>query len=96
MIVINKPGKTKEQLLSSLVNLKKEFSRQIADNNIAIVETPEGYDVKAEKTVLFMKFWVDAKIIAKEGSFEISWDTNAPNSKVEESLSSVKSILEKL
>ncbi|MBZ0201418.1 MAG: hypothetical protein K8I03_00215 [Ignavibacteria bacterium] len=96
MIVVNKPGKTKEYLLSSLGNLKSDFSKQIADDNISIAETSEGYSIKAEKTILFMKFWVDANVIAKEGRFEISWETNAPESKVEEALISIKEVLEKV
>ena len=95
MIVINKPGKTKEYLLSSLDKLKSDFSKQIADNNISLAETTEDYSIKAKKTVLFMKFWVDAKVIAKDGSYEISWETNAPSSKVEEALGSIREILEK-
>lgn len=94
MIIINKPGKSKENLLSALGELRSEFSKQIAENNIEIAETSEGFDVKAEKTVLFMKFWVDAKVIAKEGYYEISWETNAPKSKVEEALDSIKELLE--
>ncbi|MBZ0201382.1 MAG: hypothetical protein K8I03_00035 [Ignavibacteria bacterium] len=96
MIVIIKPGKTKEYLLSSLGKLKSDFSKQIADNSISIAETSEGYSIKAEKTILFLNFWVDAKVIAKEGCYEISWETNAPESKVEEALSSIKEVLEKV
>ncbi len=95
MMNIQKPGKTKQELLDKLEGLKTELSKQVDDNNVKIEKINDGYNIKAEKKVLFMSFYVDANIIAKEGSYEITWESNAPDSKVIEALEKVKEALEK-
>ncbi len=95
MINIPKPGKTKQELLDKLEGLKTELSKQVDDNNVKIEKINDGYNIKAEKKVLFMSFYVDANIIAKEGNYEITWESNAPDSKVNEALEKVKEALEK-
>ncbi len=95
MINIPKPGKTKQELLDKLEGLKTELSKQVADNEVNIEKITDGYNVKAEKKVLFMTFYVDANIIAKDGCYEITWESNAPDSKVNEALEKVKEALEK-
>jgi hypothetical protein len=61
---------------------------------VAIENIPDGYQIKAEKKILFMKFWVNAKIIAMEEAYELTWETNAPAGKVNEAFDKVKSVLE--
>ncbi len=95
MITIPKPGKTKQELLQKLETLKTEFTRQISENQITIEDIPDGFKINAEKKVLFLTFYVKADIIAKDESYEITWDSNAPQSKVNEALDKVKEILEK-
>ena len=96
MMTISKPGKSKQELLDKLEIFKNEYSKQIGDNDITIVKIPDGYNIKAEKKVLFMNFHVNADIIAKDELYEITWESNAPDSKVNEALDKVRTELEKV
>lgn len=91
---IPKPGKTKKQLLQSLEELKSSFAKEISGNDVAIGNIPDGYQIKAEKKIMFMKFWVNARIIAMEQAYELAWETNAPEGKVNDAINKVKSVLE--
>lgn len=95
MINIPKPGKSKQELLEKLESLKSEFTRESAENDVKIEKITDGYNLKAEKQVLFITFYVDANIIAKDGSYEITWVSNAPENKVNEALEKVKEVLGK-
>lgn len=95
MLTIPQPGKTKQQLLDKLEELKKDMLKQTEDNDVTLSVINDGYNLKAEKQVLFMTFFVDANIIAKDGEYEITWKTNAPESKVNEALEKVRLALEK-
>jgi hypothetical protein len=91
---VQKPGKTKQQLLVCLEQIKDKFKGDIADNNVELKKTSDGYDISAEKKILFMTFWVKSKILAEDGKFLLTWETNAPESKVDEAMDKVKKILE--
>lgn len=95
MINIPKPGKTKQELLQKLESIKTEYSKDIADNDVKIANITDGFNIRAEKQVLFLTFHVDANIIAKDGGYEITWESNAPENKVNEALEKVKALLEK-
>lgn len=95
MINISKPGKSKKELLDKLENFKKEYSKQINENEITLEKITDGYSIKAEKKVLFMTFHVNADIIAKDNEYIITWESNAPESKVNEALEKVKELLSK-
>ena len=90
--IIEKPGKTKQELLDSLEKLKASFADKIADNKIEITKIEDGYKIRAEKRII-VKFWVDAKIIAQDGAYEISWESNAPQSKVDEAMVGIEKFL---
>ncbi len=90
---IEKPGKTKEQLLESLEELKESFKEKIDDNKIQLTKITDGYKIRAEKRII-MKFWVDAEIVAQDGAYEISWESNAPQSKVEEAMEGIEKFLQ--
>src|SRR4030095_16880728 len=92
---IKKPGKSKEQLLSCLAKLETEFKSLIAENDIKLTNVADGYLINAEKKILFLTFWVNAKLIAMDEVFELTWETNAPEVKVKEALGSVINVLEK-
>ncbi|HEY3250593.1 MAG TPA: hypothetical protein VGK25_05690 [Ignavibacteria bacterium] len=94
-MLIQKPGKSKQQLLSCLAKLKVEFKAQVAENDIIITDIADGYLINAQKKVLFLTFWVKAKIIAANGAFELTWETNAPENKVREALDNIIKFLEK-
>lgn len=93
-ITVQKPGKSKQELLGCLESIKDRFKDDISDNNVTIEKSADGYNMHAEKKILFMNFWVKAQIAAKDGEFELTWDTNAPESRVEDAINHVKKVLE--
>lgn len=93
-MLINKPGKSKEQLLSSLDSLRNNFAKEISDNDVRIESVTDGFLIKAEKKILFMNFRVNAEIKALEEAYELTWETNAPAGKVNEAIEKVKKVLE--
>ncbi len=95
MINISKPGKSKQELLEKLESFKNEYSKEIGENDVKIEKITDGYTIKAEKKVLFMTFYVNAEIIAKDNEYIITWESNAPDSKVNEALEKVKAMLSK-
>lgn len=94
-IIIPKPGKSKQELLEKLERFKSEYSKQLDENEVTLEKSADGYKISAQKKVLFMSFYVNAEITAKDGSYELSWESNAPESKVEEALEKIKIELEK-
>lgn len=95
MLTIPQPGKSKQQLLAKLEDLKKDMQKQAENNEVTLTPITDGYNIKAEKKVLFLNFYVDANIVVKDEAFELSWETNAPESKVEEAIEKIKIALEK-
>ncbi len=95
MLTIPQPGKSKQQLLAKLEDLKKDMQKQAENNEVTLTPITDGYNIKAEKKVLFLNFYVDANIVVKDEAFELSWETNAPESKVEEAIEKIKVALEK-
>ena len=95
MINIPKPGKSKQELLEKLERFKSDYSKQIVENDAKIEKITDGYNIKVEKKVLFMTFYVNADIIVKDEGYEITWESNAPESKVNEALDKVRIELEK-
>ena len=93
---IPKPGKTKKELLVKLESFKNDYSKEIGENDVKIEKITDGYNIKAEKKVLFMTFHVNADIIAKDNEYIITWESNAPEGKVNEALAKVKEALEKV
>ncbi len=93
---INKNGKTKTELLSSLDRIKDNLKNEISEYNIGITKINDGYNIKAEKKIVFFKFWVNADITAGDGYYDITWETNAPEGKVAEAIGKVKDTLEKV
>lgn len=91
-LTISKPGKNKEELLTSLEKLKESYKDQISDNSIEIKNITDGYKIRAEKRMI-LKFWVEAEIIARDGEYEITWETNAPKGKVEGSIKKIEGFL---
>ncbi|MEO6694503.1 MAG: hypothetical protein ABIY50_08240 [Ignavibacteria bacterium] len=93
---IDKTGKTKEELLRSLDSIKDNLKNEISSNNVEIEKITDGYSIKAEKKIIFVKFWVNAAITAGDGYYEITWETNAPEGKVAAAIDKVKDTLEKV
>ena len=93
-LTVQKPGKSKQQLLECLEQIKAKFEDDVKKNDGVLEKITDGYSMSAEKKILFMTFWVKSKITAEDGKFELTWDTNAPESKVEDAMEKVKKILE--
>ncbi|MEO8447554.1 MAG: hypothetical protein ABI528_08670 [bacterium] len=93
---IQKQGRSKADLLNSLDKLKDDLKNDILEYKIGITKINDGYKIKAEKKILFIKFHVDADITAGEGHYDITWETNAPEGKVAEAIDKVKDALEKV
>jgi hypothetical protein len=90
---IERPGKSKEELLKSLQNLKEKFKHEISGNDVEVTEITDGYKVRAEKRFI-VKFYVDAEIIARDGAYDLSWETNAPQGKVEDAMKRIEEFLQ--
>ena len=90
-MLILKPGRPKDTLLASLERILSEYQGEIKENNINIDKIDGGYMLKAKK--LF--FYVDAKIIARDGEFDFTYNTNAPKSVVDQALKKITDALEK-
>lgn len=90
--IIEKPGKSKTELLESLEKLKEKFKYEISGNDIELSKITDGYKIHAEKRFI-VKFHVDAEITAADGQYEISWETNAPKSKVEDAMEKIEQTL---
>ncbi len=80
--------------MGCLDSLKEEFALQISENKIKITKLPDGYCIKGEKKILFFTFWIDAKILVREHEYDIIWETNAPERKVDEALEKIRKVLE--
>lgn len=95
-MIISKPGKTKEQLLKCLKNLKSKFAKEISEYEIEIMDIENGYRISGEKKVLFINFSVDVKITAEDGKYDINYTTkNVPESKINEAIEMIKEELGK-
>ena len=93
-IRIDKSGKSREELLTCLEKFEKNYSKEIKEYELRILKIDGGFNIKVEKSILFMNFYLDAKIIAHNGYFDINYDTNVPQSKVKEVLNQVEEVLE--
>lgn len=83
------------ELLKCLETLKVEFQNKISEYKVDISKIGDGYRIQGKKKIILITFWVDAEIIAMDECFELSWKTNAPESKVKEAMEKVKEVLEK-
>jgi len=93
---INKNGKTKVELLSSLDRIKDNLRNEITAYNVDITKINDGYNIKAEKKIVLLKFWVNSNITAGDGYYDIIWETNAPEGKVAKAIDKIKDTLEKV
>jgi hypothetical protein len=93
-LVVNKPGKSKAQLMECLENLKVKFKDQMHSNDVTLEKTSDGYNITGEKKILFMTFWVKSQIKAMDEKFELEWETNAPEGRVEDAMREVTKVLD--
>lgn len=96
MITIEKPGKTKLELLSSLEKLKTDFAKEISEYDIKLTPVKDGYNLKGSKKIVFIEFSVDLNIRAEDGKFVIDYESkNVPQGKIDEAMVKVKEVLDK-
>ena len=89
-LTISKPGKTKNELLSSLKKLLAQYNSQLDDFNGEVTEIPDGYKIYSRKFI----FTLDAEITAEDGKYTIKYETNAPKHYVNKGLGIVTDTLE--
>lgn len=93
-LVVNKPGKSKAQLLECLEKLKDRFKDEMDSNDVTLEKTADGYNITGEKHILFMTFWVKSQIKAMDERFELEWETNAPEGRVQDAMREVTKVLD--
>ncbi|MBK8551483.1 MAG: hypothetical protein IPL53_10660 [Ignavibacteria bacterium] len=97
MITIDKPGKSKQELLTSLEKLKADFAKEISEYDIKLSPVTDGYNLKGSKKILFVDFSVDVNIKAEEGKFVIDYTSkNVPQGKIDEAMVKVEEVLNKV
>ena len=60
-IRIDKQGKSREELLTCLKKFEKNYGKEIKEYDLQILAIDGGYNIKAEKSVLFMNFYLRRK-----------------------------------
>ncbi|MDQ3020278.1 MAG: hypothetical protein M3R36_06880 [Bacteroidota bacterium] len=93
---INKPRKTKKELLNSLDKLKIDSSDLIKEYDLHVSKITDGFKLEGSKKIVFIEATVDLDIIAEDGKFVINYETkNVPQGKIDKALTKVKEILAK-
>ena len=96
MITIEKPGRTKKELLSSLEKLKTDFAKEISEYDIKLSPITDGYNLKGSKKIVFIEFSVDVNIQAEEGKYVINYTSkNVPQGQIDKAMVKVKEVLDK-
>jgi len=96
MITIDRPGKTKQELLDSLGKLQTEYADKIKEYDIQITPITDGYNMKGSKKIVFITFSVDVNIKAEDGKYIVNYTSeNVPQAKIDEAIGEVTKVLEK-
>ena len=77
-IEIEKKGKTKEDLLNCMGRMEEKFSKVKEEYNISITRDEDIFYISASKTILFLNFWIKAKVTVQDEKIIIEYETNAP------------------
>lgn len=96
MITIEKPGKSKQELLNSLEKLKTDFAKEISEYDVKLSPITDGYNIKGSKKIVFIEFSVDVNIKAEEGKYVINYTSkNVPQGQIDKAMVKVKEVLDK-
>lgn len=96
MITIDKPGKTKAELIASLEKLKTDYAKEISEYEIQITPISDGFNMKGSKQIVFITFSVDVNIKAEDGKYVINYTSkNVPQAKIDQAIAEVTKVLEK-
>ncbi|MBK6773457.1 MAG: hypothetical protein IPG78_15270 [Ignavibacteria bacterium] len=95
-MIIDKPGKSKQELLNSLEKLKTDFAKEISEYDIMLSPITDGYNLKGSKKIVFIEFSVDVNIKAEEGKYVINYTSkNVPQGQIDKAMVKVKEVLDK-
>ena len=96
MMIIDKSGKSKQELLNSLEKLKTDFAKEISEYNIMLSPITDGYNLKGSKKIVFIEFSVDVNIKAEDGKYVINYTSkNVPQGQIDKAMVKVKEVLDK-
>ena len=96
MMIIDKPGKSKQELLNSLEKLKTDFAKEISEYDVKLSPITDGYNLKGSKKIVFIEFSVDVNIKAEEGKYVINYTSkNVPQGQIDKAMVKVKEVLDK-
>ena len=96
MMIIDKPGKSKQELLNSLEKLKTDFAKEISEYEVKLSPITDGYNLKGSKKIVFIEFSVDVNIQAEEGKYVINYTSkNVPQGQIDKAMVKVKEVLDK-
>lgn len=96
VISINKPGKSKKELLNYLEKLKTDFAHEISKYDLKLSPVKDGYNLKGSKRILVLKASADINIKAENEKYVIDYTSkNIPLGMIDQAISKVKQILNK-
>ena len=96
MMIIDKPGKSKQELLNSLEKLKTDFAKEISEYDVKLSPITDGYNLKGSKKIVFIEFSVDVNIKAEDGKYVINYTSkNVPQGQIDKAMVKVKEVLDK-
>ncbi len=96
MITIDKPGKSKKELLTFLEKLKTDFADEISKYDLKLSPIKDGYNLKGSKRILVVKASADINITAGNEKYVIDYTSkNIPQGMIDQAISKVKQILNK-
>jgi len=94
-MIIEKPGKSKDELMKCLENLENVYEKEIKEYDLQVIKSYDGYSIRGKKKILFMNFYLNAQIMVYDGKIEVKYDTNVPAGKVDEVLCKVEEVIGK-
>lgn len=83
-LIIQKPNKSKTELLVFLESQLPNFKKILIENNAKVTRIRDGFTIELNKTVFVLNFFLNATIICEDGKYVILYETNAPEYKVDE------------
>lgn len=96
IISIDKPGKSKKELLAYLEKLKTDFADEISKYDLKLSPIKDGYNLKGSKRIVVLKASADINIKAENEKYVIDYTSkNIPPGMIDQAISKVKQILNK-
>jgi len=93
-IEIAKTGKSKEELLNCMERMQGKFGNLKSEYNISINRDDNIFFVSANKKILFLNFWIKAKVTVQSEKIIIEYETNAPQKYHKEAIDFIMKAIE--